>query len=209
MDIALADVNGDKREDLIAACGDIFLRHADGSLSQTPDIQLAPPPGEPKGWAFMAAADFDQDGWTDVALLANGPQGVTVWLYRNTRNPRRPFAKEPEREVRRAGRGRQSRRPQRGRLERRRRGRLDPVQAGRAARGVHPCRSPADGLSPRRVVSVRLDYVPHFDARFGAADFTGDGRLGLAGFGRGPTGAMGVYIWLQPKTERPAKIRQR
>jgi len=31
------------------------------------------------------------------------------------------------------------------------------------------------------------------------ADFTGDGRLGLAGFGKGPTGAEAVYIWLKPK----------
>ena len=43
----------------------------------------------------MAAADFDHDGWTDVALLANGKEGTTVWLYRNTRNPQQPFAKEP------------------------------------------------------------------------------------------------------------------
>ena len=28
MDIQLADVNGDKREDLITSCGDIFLRAA-------------------------------------------------------------------------------------------------------------------------------------------------------------------------------------
>ena len=38
---------------------------------------------------------------------------------------------------------------------------------------------------------MKLDYTPHFDTRFGVADFTGDGRLGLAGFGRVPTGAEG------------------
>jgi glyoxylase-like metal-dependent hydrolase (beta-lactamase superfamily II) len=197
MDIALADVDGDKREDLITACGDIFLRHADGSLSQTPDFQLAPPPGEPKGWAFMAAADFDHDGWTDVALLANGPQGVTVWLYRNTHNPRQPFAKEPSAKFVVPG------------VDVNRDGPTVVDWNGDGAAGLILCKrgeppgvciltgSPADGLSPERVVSVRLDYVPHFDARFALADFTGDGRLGLAGFGRSPTGAMGVYIWLQ------------
>jgi hypothetical protein len=58
--------------------------------------------------------------------------------------------------------------------------------------------SPADCLSPERTVSVDLDYTPHFDTRFGVADFLGDGRVGLAGFGQSPAGAMGVYIWLQP-----------
>ena len=62
--------------------------------------------------------------------------------------------------------------------------------------------SPTDGLSPTRVISAKLDYVSHFDTRFGVADFNADGRLDLAGFGRSPTGAVGVYIWLQPGTVR-------
>ena len=75
--------------------GDIFLRQPDGSLPDTPSFHLNTPAGELKGWVFLAAADFDHDGWTDVALLANGKEGTIVWLYRNTRNPRQPFSKEP------------------------------------------------------------------------------------------------------------------
>ena len=199
MDIALADVNGDKRKDLILSNGDIYLRQADGSLPLAPDLHLNTPPGEMKGWTFMAVGDFDCDGWVDVALLVNGQQGTTVWLYRNTRNPRQPFPAEPSAkflvpdcDVNRDG----------------------PTVAdwnGDGAAALMLCKrgnppgvciltgSPADGLSPQRVVSLPLDYTPHYDARFGVADFTGDGRLGLAGFGKGPTGAEGVYIWLKPR----------
>jgi metallo-beta-lactamase class B len=199
LDIALADVNGDGREDLITSCGDIFLRRSNGALAETPSFHLDPPPGELKGWNFLAAADFDGDGRTDVALLANGKEGTTVWLYRNTGDPREPFSRQPSAsflvpgaEVNRDG----------------------PTVADFDGDGIPDLalgsRSPAteaqiltgsraDGLSARRVVRVKLDYVPHFDTRFGVADFNGDGKADLAGFGRAPTGAVGVYIWLQPK----------
>ncbi len=197
MDIALANVNGDQREDLITSSGDIFLRQPDGSLPDTPSFHLNTPAGELKGWVFLAAADFDHDGWTDVALLANGKEGTIVWLYRNTRNPRAPFSKEPsarfvvpDADVNRDG----------------------PTVADFNGDGIPDlllCKrsappgvcvltgSPADGLSPQRVLQVKLDYVPHYDTRFGVGDFNGDGRPDLAGFGRAPTGAEGVYIWLQ------------
>jgi hypothetical protein len=58
--------------------------------------------------------------------------------------------------------------------------------------------SASDGLDPRRAVSITLDYTPHFDTRFGVADFNGDGRADLAGFGPSAVGATGVYIRLQP-----------
>jgi len=197
-DIALADVNGDKREDLITSCGDIFLRQPDGSLTETPAFHLDPPSGESKGWTFMAAGDFDKDGWTDVALLAAGKDGVTVWLYRNTRSPLTPFPKEPSAKFLVPG------------ADVSRDGPTVADWNGDGAADVILFKrdkppgvciltgSPADGLSPQRVVTVPLDYVPHFDTRFGVADFTGDGRLGLAGWGPSPTGGVGVYIWLPP-----------
>jgi hypothetical protein len=198
LDIELADVNGDRREDLLTSCGDVFLRQPDGSLAETSTFQLRPPAGEPPGWAFMAAVDFDRDGRTDVALLANGQDGAIVWLYRNTRNAQKPFPEEPSAKfivsdatVNRDG----------------------PTVADFNGDGVADlllCTrdkqttvdiligSPADGLSPKRAISVKLDDALHFDTRFGVADFNADGRLDLAGFGRSPTGAVGVYIWLQP-----------
>jgi glyoxylase-like metal-dependent hydrolase (beta-lactamase superfamily II) len=199
MDLALADVDGDKREDLLLSNGDVFLRQPDGTLANRPAFHLAGPTGgEGKGWVFMAAADFDRDGRADVALLANGQEGASVWLYRNARNPQRPFPREPNTKfilpdtiVNRDG----------------------PTVAdwnGDGLPDVILCQggkqpgvailtgAAADGLDPRRVISLNLDYTPHHDARFGVADFVGNGRLGLAGFGRAATGAVGVYIWLQP-----------
>jgi hypothetical protein len=54
-----------------------------------------------------------------------------------------------------------------------------------------------DGLSAQRIVTIPLDYEPHYDTRLGVADFNGDGQPDLAGFGPSAVGAMGVYIWLQ------------
>ena len=62
----------------------------------------------------------------------------------------------------------------------------------------------ADGLHAQRTVAAKLDYVPHHDTRLGVADFNGDGRRDLAGFGPAATGAVGVYIWLQPAGGTPA-----
>jgi hypothetical protein len=198
-DIELADVNGDRRPDLLTSCGDIFLREPDGSLAETPAWHLATPAGEPPGWAFMAAADFDHDGRTDVGLLAGGKEkdGVTVWLYRNTGDARVPFSAEPQAKfvvpdttVNRDG----------------------PTVADWDGDGIPDLLltkrdqppgvcllrgAPSDGLNPQRVVTLRLDYVPHFDTRFGVADFSGDGRLDLAGFGPSPVGAVGCYVWIQ------------
>ncbi len=196
-DIQLADVNGDQRADLLTSCGDIFLRQPDGSLAETPALHLTPPSGELPGWSFMAAADFDQDGGTDVALLAGVRDGTAVWIYRNTRDPQNPFPKEPsvkfvvpDTVISRDG----------------------PTvadwngdgipdlllgQKGQPSSVIILTGAPSDGLNPQRTVTVKLDYVPHFDTRFGVADFNGDGRPDLAGFGPSPAGAVGVYIWLQ------------
>jgi glyoxylase-like metal-dependent hydrolase (beta-lactamase superfamily II) len=203
MDIELADVNGDRRDDLITSCGDIFLRQADGSLAETPAFHLTPPSGEPKGWTFLAAGDFDHDGWTDVALLANGKDGVIVWLYRNTRDPQAPFPSQPSAKfvvpdavVNRDG-------PTVADVNGD--GIPDVILGMKSKPGLAILTGRrADGLSPGRIEFVKLDYTPHFDTRLGVADFSGNGRIGLAGFGPAATGAVGVYIWLPPHGS-PAK----
>ena len=197
-DIQLADVNGDQRADLLTSCGDIFLRQADGSLAETPALHLTPPAGELPGWSFMAAADFDHDGWIDVALLAGVKDGTAVWLYRNTRQPGKPFSQEPSLKfvvsdtvISRDG-------PTVADWN----GDAIPdlllSQKGPPTSVTVLTGAPSDGLNAQRTVTVKLDYVPHFDTRFGVADFNGDGRPDLAGFGPSPAGAVGVYIWLQP-----------
>ena len=185
----------------MTSSGDVFLRQPDNTLAGTPSFQLTPPAGEPQGWAFSAAADFDHNGSTDVALLANGQDGTAVWLYRNTGNPDKPYSKAPNAKfvvadtiVNRDG----------------------PTVADFNGDGVADLilsaagkppgvrvllGSMSDGLSQQRIVSINLDYEPHFDTRLGAADFNGDGRLDLAGFGPSATGAVGVYIWLRPPNE--------
>ena len=204
LNVQLADVDGDKRDDLITSNGDIFLRQPDGLLAERPAFHLHPPTGDAPGWNWVAAGDFEHNGWPDITLLANNPAGAIVWLYRNTRNPQSPFPKEPSAkffipgaEVNRDGPTVADWNGD---------GNADLILTKRGNEGgVYILTgSAADGLSPNRVVSIQLDYVPYYDSRLGVADFTGDGRLGLAGFGRSQTGAMGVYIWLQPAAA-PAK----
>lgn len=196
-DIALADVNGDKRDDLLLSSGDIFLRQPDGSLAETPSFHLNTPQGTDAGWTFMAAGDFDRDGRPDVAFIANVKDGALVWLYRSTRNPQEPFAKDPSATFTVPGAvvGRDG--PTVGDWNGD--GAADLILGAQDKRGARILTgSPQDGLSAQRVIAVPLDYEPFYDARFAVADFNGDGRLDLAGFGPSAVGAVGVYIWLRP-----------
>lgn len=193
--VQLADVNGDKLGDLIFSSGDILLRQPDGRLADAPTLHLKPPVGEPSGWAFMAAADFDKDGSTDVALMAGGKDGATVWLYRNARDPQKPFAEKPTASF--VAQGTRILRDGPTVADWNGDGIPDLVLCSREKPGVRILLgSRDDGLTPQRIVSLGLDYTPHYDTRLGVADFNGDGRSDLAGFGPSAVGAVGVYIWL-------------
>jgi len=197
-DVQLADVNGDRRDDLIFSSGDVFLRQEDGSLAATPAVRLEPTAGEARGWVFMAAADFDRDGWTDVVLLvAAGDDATSVSLFRNTRNAQKPFGEKPTAAF--VVQGARILRDGPTVADWNADGIADLVLCAGGKKGaVVLSGSRADGLSPKRVTRIRLDYSPHYDTRLGVADFNGDGRPDLAGFGPSPVGAVGVYIWLQP-----------
>ncbi|HPD15279.1 MAG TPA: FG-GAP-like repeat-containing protein [Planctomycetota bacterium] len=197
--VALADVNGDQRDDLIFSTGDIFLRRPDGSFEETPSIHLNPPTGsgEQAGWVFLAAADFDKDGWTDVALLVSGKEGTIVSLYRNTKDPKQPFAEKPSAEF--VAKGCDIIRDGPTAADWNGDGVPDLILATREKPSARVLLgSAADGLDPERAVTVPLDYTPHFDTQFSVADFNGDGKADLASFGPSAAQAVGVYIWLQP-----------
>ena len=196
-DMHLADVNGDKQDDLIFSSGHILLRRPDGGFADRPDVHLAPPAGEPSAWAFMAAADFDKDGWTDVVLLANVKDGAAARLYRNTRNPQAPFTEKPAAAF--VARGARVLRDGPTVADWNGDGVPDLVLCAQEKGRVHILLGDkADGLHSERTASVNLDYEPHFNTRLGVADFNGDGRPDLAGFGPSAVGAIGVYVWLQP-----------
>lgn len=188
---------GDTGDDLITSNGDIFLHRPDGTMADVPAVHLTPPPSESERWTWVGVGDFEKIGRPDVALLANSPAGATVWLYRNTRNPQAPFSSQPTAKFLVPG------------AEVNRDGPTVADWNGDGAADLILCKrgndggafiltgSPTDGLSPTRIDSINLDYVPYYDCRFGVADFAGNGTLGLAGFGRSPTGTMGVYIWMK------------
>lgn len=197
--VALADVNGDQRDDLVFSTGDILLRKADGSFEETPSLRLKPPSGagEQAGWVFLAAADFDHDGWTDVALLVSDKEGTRVALYRNTKDPRQPFAEQPSAEF--VAKGCEIIRDGPTVADWNADGVPDLILATREKPSARILLgSAADGLSPERTDTVPLDYSPHFDTQLGVADFDGGGRPDLAGFGPSAAQAVGVYIRLQP-----------
>jgi hypothetical protein len=195
-DLALADLNGDGKSDLIASCGDVLLRQPGGELPETPTFRLKPPAGELAGWVFMAVGDFNKDGWQDVVLLANGKDGVLAALYLNTHDPQRPFGEEPvaftvpDAAVLRDGPTVADWNGD---------GVPDLVLAAKDARGVRILLGDRrDGLKPDRIVSIPLDYTLHYDARIEVADINGDGLPDLVGWGLSPTGAAAVWVWLRP-----------
>jgi hypothetical protein len=75
--IVLADVNRDRREDVIAAAGDsvrVMLGDGSGRFRPAPHSPFATTTGT---WR-LAAGDIDQDGKTDVVTSSIESNSVTV-----------------------------------------------------------------------------------------------------------------------------------
>src|SRR5262249_55094259 len=80
---AVADFNGDGRPDL--AVLDSGSQTLSIYINEATDLRLAGSYRAPAGVVFPSApvpADFDRDGQTDVALLADDGRRLSVWLFR-------------------------------------------------------------------------------------------------------------------------------
>ena len=193
-DLQLLDLNGDGRADVITSGGEVFLRDQAGRLPDTPSLRL-PRPGT--GWTFMAAGDFNGDRRPDVALLSGEARPVTISVFYNTGDAQRPLAGSPTATMtlpEQIGTLRDG--PTVGDWNG---DGIADLAIGTGQQGtvfVLPGAAPA-GLNLDRAATLTLDYRLHFDTRIGIADFDGDGRADVAGFGTTPAGAPAVYIRLQ------------
>jgi hypothetical protein len=187
----MTDVNHDGRPDLVTTAGDIFLRQPDGTLPAAPSLHLNVSGG--KEWIGLAAADFNGDGRADLVFTANEEKALKVWIFYNTKNPGRPFDDTPagfslpEAHVSKDGPAAADWNGD---------GIADLVVCTPKGAVVLP--GSREGLDLKRLAPLRLEYRPHGDAKFVVADFNGDGKMDLAGWGASMVGAAGVYIWLQP-----------
>ena len=198
MDLRLADVNGDGREDIVTSGGDVVLRRPNGSLS--PPLQLE----APKQWTWIAAGDFDRDGQVELALLTQAESqdgGVEAWLFENTGSKDRPFASQPARRFAIPGAAVLRCGPTVADWNADGVPDLILAASGRQGATVLPGR-PEDGLDPGKAVRIAFDYQVHHDTPTGVADFDGDGKADIASFGHSHRTVPGVFIRLQTNKRR-------
>ena len=193
--LELADVNGDGRTDLITSAGEILLRKSDGSFPDEPSIRLSIP-AKPQVWKFMACADFNGDGRPGIAIIAHEEKkDLSVYVYHHSGQNGQPYSAEPsvsfavpKASVLRDG-------PTAADFNGD--GIADLVLTSEDGVVILP--GSKQGLDVKNTMRIKLDYRPYHDNRLILADFNGDGKMDIAGWGPSASGAPGAYIWLQTR----------
>lgn len=153
-----------------------------------------PRPGS--GWTFMAVGDFNGDRRPDVALVTGEARPLTLSVFYHTGDVQRPLANRPNATFELpASAGILRDGPTVGDWN------GDGIAdlllgTGQESKVFVLLGAAPAGLSVDRTATLTLDYRLHFDTRIGVADFNGDGRADLAGFGTSAVGAPAVYIRL-------------
>jgi hypothetical protein len=202
-DLRLLDVNGDRRDDLVASSGGIYLRLEDGTFPEQPSLQLPAP--EADDWTFLAAGDFNADGRPDIVLLSYGMRQTRAAVFYHTGEPGAPYLSRAQAAL---DLGEASTPRNRRTLLRDTPpvadwdgdGVVDLIVGMGQENRVLILRGGRDGLDMGRSLSIPLDFRLHFETGLHVADFDGDGRPDLAAFadtktGVGAGGPLAVYIW--------------
>ena len=145
----------------------------------------------------MAVEDFNGDRRPDVALVTGEARPLTLSVFYHTGDAKRPLASRPSATFELpASAGVLRDGPTVGDWN------GDGIAdlllgTGQEGKVFVLLGAAPGGLSLDRTAALTLDYRLHFDTRIGVADFNGDGRADLAGFGTSAVGAQAVYIRLQ------------
>ena len=191
-DMAMADVNGDGKKDIITGDGSVFLRNADGTLPKTASFSfnVDKKPGFP---CYMGVGDCNGDKKPDIVVISDlfGPKrsehdsglsGVKLRMFYNTGDPRHPFSAEPSEvfdvpgaQCLRAG-------PSVGDWN------GDGIDdliltCVKDAKQAWILPGSRKGLSADNRILLDLDYIINYETKVSVADFNGDGKPDLAGWG--------------------------